>query len=63
MHKRRLEFAFAVLYSLQNDGKDLFCLRFLFDSVGLTGPGLDSMSPGSNSHIVAKELCNLLKYL
>ena len=57
MHNRRLEFAFTVLlHSWQNDGKDLFCLRFLFDSVGLTGPGLDSMLPDSNSRIVAEEL-------
>ena len=50
MHNRRLEFVFTVLlHSSQNDEKDLFCLRFLFDSVGLIGPD-------SNSHIVAEEL-------
>ena len=57
MHNSCVEFAFTVLlHSWQNDGKDLFGLGFLFDSVGLTGPGLDSMFPNSNSRIVAEEL-------
>ena len=57
MHIRRLEFAFTVLiYSSQNDGKDLFCLRFLFEKVGLTRPGLDSVSSDSNSRTEAEEL-------
>ena len=56
MHNRRLEFAFTALsLSLQNDGKDLFCLQFLFDPVRLTGPGLDSMLPDSNNLIVAED--------